>query len=80
MKKLEILIKLGVIATFIYELLFLFKNGTAGNVDHIVVVMIIAVIGIVSFFIKSIFKITKWLFLITVIYTVGSHIVPLLNN
>ena len=80
MKIFNRLVFLGALATMGYEIMYLVENGTAGNVDNIVIVMVLGIMIVLSMILKSAFKVIKWLFLAAIIYAVGTHISPLLSQ
>lgn len=79
MKKLFSLINFAAFALFVYEIYFLITNGTAGNVENIVAVMVLGILFLIKFFVKSAVNIVKWLFIIAMVYAIVTHILPLLG-
>lgn len=78
MKKLLGLIPLASLAVIIYEIYFLVQNGTAGNVNNIVIVIVLSALLILRFIVKSAVNIIKWIMLAGIVYAVITYIIPLL--
>lgn len=78
MKKLFALINFASIAVFLYEIYFLITNGTAGNVQNIVIVMVLGILFIVKFFVKSAINTIKFLMVAAIIWAVVTHVLPLI--
>lgn len=76
MKKLFKLVDLAALAVFIYEIWFLIQNGTAGNVQNIVIAMVLAVMFVVKLFVKSAINIVKLLMLLAIVYAIINFVVP----
>lgn len=76
MKNLFKLVDLAALAVFIYEIWFLIQNGTAGNVQNIVIVMVLAVMFAVRFFVKSAINIVKLIMLLAIVYAIINFVVP----
>ena len=76
MKNLFKLVDLAALAVFIYEIWFLIQNGTAGNIQNIVIAMVLAVMFVVKVFVKSAINIVKLLMLLAVVYAIINFVVP----
>lgn len=78
MKKILGLIPWVSLAVIIYEIYFLIQNGTAGNVNNIVIVIVLSALLILRFVVKSAVNIIKWIMLAAIVYAVITYIIPLL--
>lgn len=78
MKKILGLIPWVSLAVIIYEIYFLIQNGTAGNVNNIVIVIVLSALLILRFIVKSAVNIIKWIMLAAIVYSVITYIIPLL--
>lgn len=76
MKNLFKLVDLAALAVFIYEIWFLIQNGTAGNIQNIVIVMVLAVMFVVKFFVKSAINIVKLLMILAIVYAIINFAIP----
>ena len=76
MKNLFKLVDLAALVVFIYEIWFLIQNGTAGNVQNIVIAMVLAVMFVVKFFVKSAINIVKLLMLLAIVYAIVNFAIP----
>ena len=73
------LINFAAFAVWAYEIYFLVQNGTAGNVDNIVIVIVLTILFLIKFLVKAAANIIKWLFIIAILYTIASHVIPVLG-
>lgn len=78
MKKILGLIPWVSLAVIIYEIYFLIQNGTAGNVNNIVIVIVLSALLILRFIVKSAVNIIKLVMLAAIVYAGITYIIPLL--
>ena len=76
MKKIFKLVDLTALVVFLYEVWFLIQNGTTGNVQNIVIAMVLAVLFVIKFFVKSAINIVKLLMIFAIVYAIVTFAIP----